>query len=162
MEAKSESDQGLNPVYSVGVATNMEGLEYDDDPLIRAVVSTLRTEQVPEAEVDVILVDNEFLRELKYEFFGEDRYTDVIAFRLNAEKEDRVEGEMYISVEQAAEQALEYEVTADMELLRLAVHGTLHLTGYTDDTPDAKRVMTEKEDIQLQAFSEPLVVREVP
>lgn len=162
METQSESDQSVVPAYSIGVETNIEGLEYDETPVIQAVESTLRTGEIPGADIDVILVDNEFLRELKYEYFGEDRYTDVIAFRLNPEEEAPVEGELYISVEQAAEQALQYEVTADLEILRLTIHGTLHLMGYTDDTPESKEEMTETEDAQLEQFSEPLVVHSLP
>lgn len=135
---------------------------YDDTPLIQVVQSVLNTENCPEAEVDLILVDDEFLRELKFEYFNQDVYTDVISFRLNPESEDRAEGEIYISLDRAAEQALEYDVTADMEILRLAAHGTLHLLGYEDDTDEKKAIMSSLENRHLEQFSEPTVIQSIP
>ncbi len=110
----------------------------------------------------MILVDDEYLRELKKAYFGEDVYTDVISFRLNPEGEARVEGEVYISLHRAVEQAAEYNTTGDMEILRLATHGTFHLLGYEDTTEEQKRIMTAKEDFQLEQFEEPLIVTKLP
>jgi len=163
MAKKPESDQGvMPPVYEVSVETNIEGLEYDDTPILKAVYSTLKAGDCTEAELAVILVDDEYLRELKREFFDQDMYTDVIAFRLNPYEENRVEGEVYISLHRAAEQAVEYDVTADLEVLRLAVHGTLHLLGYEDDTERKQQEMTAREDVQLAQFDEPLIVKTLP
>lgn len=144
------------------MATNYEGVLYDDAPMQQAVESVLQDENCPEAEVDVILVDDEFLRELKFEYFNQDVYTDVISFRLNSDAEDRAEGEIYISLDRAAEQALEYDVTADIEILRLAIHGTLHLLGYEDDTDEKKAHMAAIENRHLQQFSEPTVIQSIP
>ena len=162
METESEGHQSVEASFAVEVETNIQGLDYDEEPIIRSVQSTLGSEECPSAEITIILVDSEYLRELKFQYFGEDVYTDVIAFRLNPPEEPRVEGEIYISVEQAASQALEYGVTADLEILRLTVHGTLHLLGYEDDTPEGRQGMTAREDHQLDRFSEPLVIRELP
>ncbi|MBS1271075.1 MAG: Endoribonuclease YbeY [Candidatus Marinimicrobia bacterium] len=163
MAEKPESDESVTfPVYAVSVETNFEGLDYDETPIRKAVHSTLKSENCSEAEIDVILVDDESLRELKREFFDQDVYTDVISFRLNPYEEDRVEGEIYISLHRAAEQAVEYGVTADLEVLRLAVHGALHLLGYEDDTESKKQEMTSLEDAQLAQFDEPLIVKTLP
>ncbi|MBD3273729.1 MAG: rRNA maturation RNase YbeY [Candidatus Marinimicrobia bacterium] len=148
--------------FSISVATNYEGVLYDDAPLQQAVKSVLQDENCPEAEVDLILVDDEFLRELKFEYFNQDVYTDVISFRLNPESEARAEGEIYISLDRAAEQALEYDVTADIEILRLAIHGTLHLLGYEDDTDEKKAHMSAIENRHLEQFSEPTVIQSIP
>jgi len=162
MAQKPKKNQSVKPVYSVSVETNFAGLEYDEEPLLRAVYGALRSENCSEAEIDIILVDDDYLRELKHEYFGMDMYTDVIAFRLNPYEEGRVEGEIYISLHRAAEQAEEYGVTADVELLRLAIHGTYHLLGYEDDTPEKKQAMTTKEDERLADFQEPLIIQKLP
>lgn len=162
MAQEPESNQTVRPVSTVGVETNFQGLEYDETLIVQAVNTTLQSEGCPEAQIDVILVDDEYLRELKNEFFGQDVYTDVIAFRLNPYGEDRVEGEVYISLHRAAEQAMEYEVTADMEILRLAIHGTLHLLGYEDDTTEKQQIMSSKEDHILAQFQEPLIIQNLP
>ncbi|MCF7805698.1 MAG: rRNA maturation RNase YbeY [Candidatus Marinimicrobia bacterium] len=163
MAEEPQSDQSLaTPAHRIRIETNLEGLEYDETPVLKAVRSVLDAEQCTEAEIDIILVDDEYLRELKHEFFGQDVYTDVIAFRLNSYEESKVEGEVYISLHRAAEQAMEYDVTADMEILRLAIHGILHLLGYEDDTDEKKAIMTSKEDRHLASFDEPLIVQHLP
>ena len=148
--------------YVIAVETNIPDLEYDDTPLAKIVASTLESEGRTRASIDVILVDDEYLRELKREYFGIDAFTDVIAFRLNPYEAPEIEGEIYISLHRAIAQAEQYDITADMELLRLASHGTLHLMGYEDDIPEQKQRMTAKEDKQLRAFREPLVITGLP
>ncbi len=162
MAAEPESHQTVSVQYSIAVETNFRGLEYNEDPVKQIVQSTLEAEQCPGAAIDIILVDDEYLRELKYEYFDVDAYTDVIAFRLNPYEEEMVEGEIYISLHRAAEQAMEYDTTADMELLRLIVHGTLHLLGYEDATPETKHTMTKKEDLHLRQVVNPLIVTKIP
>ncbi|MEJ2052122.1 MAG: rRNA maturation RNase YbeY, partial [Calditrichota bacterium] len=77
-------------------------------------------------------------------------------------EESLVEGEIYISLHMAIEQAEHYTTTADLEILRLAVHGTLHLLGYEDETPEKKKLMSAMEDTQLQMFREPMVITGLP
>lgn len=148
--------------FTVSLETNIQDLDYDESPVVRAVESTLDSEGCTEAAIAVILVDDEYLRELKREYFGIDAYTDVIAFRLNPYEESLVEGEIYISLHRAIEQAEHYTTTADLEILRLAVHGTLHLLGYEDETPEKKKLMSAMEDTQLQMFREPMVITGLP
>ena len=163
MAAEPESHQTVSEQpYSVTVSTSFRDLEYNEEPVVQIVQSTLELEQCPGASIDIILVDDEYLRELKYEYFNEDAYTDVIAFRLNPYEEALVEGEIYISLHRAVEQAMEYDITADLELLRLAVHGTLHLLGYEDATDQTRTAMTQKEDRQLAQVGDPLIVTKIP
>lgn len=162
MATQPEGDQAIGNEFTISVATNYEGVDYNEQPLLDAVQIALQSEQCPGAEVDIILVDDEYLRELKFEYFDQDMYTDVISFRLNSEDDKFVEGEIYISLDRAAKQAIEYGVTADMEILRLTIHGTLHLLGYEDDTPGKKERMTQKENNLLANFHKPLVIKSLP
>ena len=97
------------------------------------------------AELDVIFVDDVRIQELNKQFLGRDRPTDVIAFDLS-DSPEKLEGEIYVSVDTAQRQAHEYGVTFWNELCRLAVHGVLHLLGFDDATDAQKRRMTEQED----------------
>jgi len=148
--------------YAISVETTFQDLEYDDAPVVRIVESTLKAEGCADAAIDVILVDDEYLRELKREYFAINAFTDVIAFRLNPYEESVVDGEIYISLHRAVGQAKQYDTTADMEILRLAAHGTLHLLGYEDETPEQKHRMTAMEDEQLRAFQEPMIITGLP
>ena len=48
-------------------------------------------------------------------------------------------GEIYICVDRAREQAVDYQVTLQNEIARLMIHGLLHLIGYTDETAENKQ-----------------------
>ena len=93
----------------------------------------------------MIFVDDARIQELNRRFLGRDRPTDVIAFNLS-DSPEKLEGEVYVSVETAERQALDYGVTFWNELCRLAVHGVLHLLGFDDATDVQKKRMTEEEN----------------
>ena len=108
----------------------------------KAVRKALKSEKIEKAEIIVILCDDAYIRGLNKKFLKHDEPTDVLAFPLG---EDAIEGEIYVSWERAKEQAKEYNVSLTNELLRLAVHGTLHLIGYDDKTKKQKDLMFQLE-----------------
>jgi probable rRNA maturation factor len=119
--------------------------------LADAVRSALSAEHVRQAAISVIGVNNRRCRRLNRTFLGHDYVTDVISFPL--EDAPRLEGEIYINLDRARVQAGEYRVSTRHELARLAIHGTLHLTGYDDRTrADAAR-MHAREDVVLARMS---------
>jgi len=107
--------------------------------------NTLLGESIHDATISVIYLDDDELRELNKTHLNHDYNTDVITFPLS-EEEEELEGEIYISVETATIQAEQFKVTLANELLRLAIHGTLHLAGYDDSSAEQKEKMTCLED----------------
>lgn len=114
---------------------------------------------IPTGELAVVWTTRARLREMNRRFRRKNRFTDVIAFRHG---HDRVPGgfplgpggrdpfgDLYIAVDQARANARRFGVAFDEEIVRLAVHGTLHLLGYTDYDPAAKA--------KMWAVQEPLV-----
>lgn len=93
-----------------------------------AVRRTLTAEGVEEAEISLTLLDDEAIRALNRSYLGKDRPTDVLAFSLGEEGPPL--GDVYVGVDQARRQAADQGVPLDEELVRLAVHGTLHVLGY--------------------------------
>ena len=89
----------------------------------------LDQEGIKDAEVSVTLLADPEIGELNREYFQKDSPTDVIAFPLHA-PDDPVLGDIYLGFEQARRQASELHVPLEEELLRLTIHGTLHLLGY--------------------------------
>lgn len=79
--------------------------------------------------LSVALVDDEDIRRLNREHLGHDRVTDVIAFPL-WERGEPVVGDVYVGLEQARRQAAAEGVPFEEELVRLVVHGTLHVLGW--------------------------------
>ncbi|NOZ04201.1 MAG: rRNA maturation RNase YbeY [FCB group bacterium] len=112
----------------------------------------LKAEGVHDADITIIFGDDELLRDLKKTFFKKDQFTDVIAFRLNDYKEPAVEGELYISLPRAEENARELGEPFPKEVGRLIIHGGLHLLDYHDHTTEEKRQMQEIEDRYLDQF----------
>ena len=103
--------------------------------LERAVRHTLRAEGVEEGEVSVALLDDAAMRALNRDHLGHDSPTDVLAFALHGAGEPLL-GDLYLGAAQARQQAAEEGIDEVEELVRLAVHGTLHVLGW-DHPQDA-------------------------
>ncbi|MEQ8330806.1 MAG: rRNA maturation RNase YbeY [Longimicrobiales bacterium] len=118
--------------------------------LERAVRATLAAEGVDRAEVSLTLLADAEIQALNLEYLGKDRPTDVIAFDL-ADEGGPPLGDIYVGADQARRQAAELEVGLSEELVRLAVHGTLHVLGH--DHPDGP----ERVDSPMYALQERMV-----
>jgi probable rRNA maturation factor len=97
--------------------------------LARAVRAALRQQQVRDAEISVALLNDAEVLDMNDRFLGHAEVTDVISFALYDDGEMPV-GDIYIGFEQAERQAARAGVDAREELVRLAVHGTLHVLGH--------------------------------
>lgn len=117
--------------------------------LVGAVLKGVGTET---ARVQVVFGDDEYLKDLKSRYFGQAGYTDVIAFNLN-EPDEPLEGEIYISPQRARVNSRRYHEPYRRELLRLVVHGSLHLVGYEDDTTEQEERMRVLEDHYLEGLA---------
>ncbi len=100
--------------------------------LVAAARLTLKRERKnPKGDLNLIFTDRKTIVKLNREFLDEKGDTDVIAFPYEAAP-DSPFGDVYIAVPVARENARRFGDAADRELLRLVVHGTLHLLGYDD------------------------------
>lgn len=103
----------------------------------------------PEAELSVALVAEEAMAELNGRFRGRQGATDVLSFSLlegeGAEHRGALLGDVVLCVPVARRQAAEQGHPLDAELLRLLVHGVLHLLGYDHERDDEARVMEAEE-----------------
>lgn len=93
-----------------------------------AVLHALAEEGVESAEISVTMLADDGIRAMNRDYLSTDRTTDVIAFSLG--DDTGVIGDVYVGLEQAARQAGELGVDLDEELVRLAIHGTLHVLGH--------------------------------
>lgn len=105
------------------------------------------------ATIDLVLCNDPTIRELNRRFLDRDNPTDVLSFLLS-EGDERAEqgltGEIIISVETAVRNAKRFRQTVEEELIRLAIHGTLHLLGYEDSTQAQRAAMMRKERQYLE------------
>lgn len=142
----------------VGVSRRVElgdGLDATETRrlLAAAARATLRDRGLSAAEVSLTLLDDGAITHLNREWLGHERPTDVIAFALHGEGEAPL-GDVYLGVEQARRQAEEHGVPLAEELVRLTVHGILHVLGY-DHPADESREGSEMWAVQER------IVREV-
>lgn len=128
---------------------NFREISINKEIIKEAARLVLKEEMIDTADIGIIITDNEFLEGLNIEYFNRDYPTDVIAFNLG-EAFESVEGEIYISVEQAKIHVREFQTDLKDELLRLIIHGILHLISYEDDTSENKKIMTTKENHYLE------------
>lgn len=113
-------------------------------PIRRAVRRVLRGERRRRGNVSIVCVDSRYCRRINKKFLGHDVVTDVLSFPL-AEGET-LEGEVYINLDRARQQADRYCVSFMNEVTRLVVHGVLHLVGYDDAKTSDRRRMKARED----------------
>ena len=97
----------------------------------------LREEGVEEAEISVTFLSDAEIGEMNRHYLDRDRPTDVLAFALY-EDDEPVLGDVYIGFSRAADQALEREIPLREELVRLTVHGVLHVLGYDHPEDDGR------------------------
>lgn len=103
--------------------------------------------------VDLIFVDDDFMKRLNREFTRRRKTTDVLSFGMKEGKNVGVEysnlGDIYVSLDQAKRQAREYSVSLKEETRRLVIHGLLHLLGYDHKNKRQAKIMKEKEEAYL-------------
>lgn len=105
--------------------------------------------------LSVVFVGDDEIRGLQREFLGTDQATDVISFPLRDPDDpahDELLGEIAVSVETARREAERRDLPLERELTLYALHGLLHLLGYDDLEPAARRRMRRAERKYLAAF----------
>lgn len=105
-----------------------------------------------ESLVYVFCSDEELL-EMNQEHLNHNTYTDIITFDLG-DKQNNIDGEVYISVDRVKENAMTFHVKQEDELARVVFHGLLHLLGHKDKTPEQGASMRLAEDACLALWRE--------
>lgn len=126
-----------------------EDTSYDlnkEDEVIQWLKDIIEAEKKGLDVITYIFCSDDYLLSINETYLKHDDYTDIITFPYNA---DPIEGDVFISVERAKENAAKFNVSETEEIHRLLVHGLLHLLGYDDKSPDSKTKMTELEDHYL-------------
>jgi probable rRNA maturation factor len=109
--------------------------------------------------VDVIFVDDDFMKKLNRKFTGRKKTTDVLSFGMKEGKNTGIDypglGDIYVSLDQAKRQAQEYRISLKEETWRLVIHGLLHLLGYDHKNKSQAKIMKEKEEAYLNWITPP-------
>ena len=130
------SDETRDLLVEVHVESDA-ALPWTEADIERALCAVLRAEGIHEASLSVAFLGDAEIAAMNEQYIGHAGPTDVISFPLHLEGGPTV-GDVYVGIEQARRQATELNVPFAEEVLRLAVHGTLHVLGY-DHPEDSDR-----------------------
>lgn len=101
-------------------------------------------------EVSLSLVNNAEIQQLNKAYRGKDNPTDVLSFPMVDDDtptlEEKILGDIVISVEKAVEQAEEYGHSFYREMSFLTVHSMFHLMGYDHMEEEGQKIMRHKEE----------------
>ena len=112
------------------------------------------SENKKEGDINFIFCDDEYLHKLNVEYLEHDTLTDVISFDYSMGNE--LHGDVFISTERVAENAVDFNVTFEQEIKRVIIHGVLHYCGYKDKSDADEVIMRSKEEEKIKMFHEEL------
>lgn len=113
---------------------------------IKTLVKTiLAKKKISDYAINYIFCSDEHLLKINKEYLNHDSLTDIITFNLSEKGADTLTSDIYISIERVGENARDFLVSREDELLRVMIHGVLHLVGYKDKTKNEKTLMRRME-----------------
>ena len=126
--------------------------------MLRLLVNDILAEEEADSGVDVILIDDKFMKELNQKYTKRKGTTDVLSFSMREGEADVTEypslGDVYVSLDQAKRQAGQYDVDFEEEVARLVAHGILHLLGYDHADKSAAKVMKKTEETYVKKLGQ--------
>ena len=120
--------------------------------VVKIIENVIEREKKITGTLNFIITNDEFLRKINVQFLEHDYNTDVISFDYCTC--EIINGEIYISMETVKQNAINYKVSFKKELLRVMIHGVLHLLGYDDKTKNQISEIRKMEDMWLKIFEE--------
>ncbi len=101
--------------------------------------------------LNLVFCADSYLLKINQEYLGHDFFTDIITFNL-ARKGKPIVGEIFISVDRVKENAKNLKIRVNQELVRVIIHGSLHLSGFKDKSKAEKAKMRSLEDLYLRHY----------
>ena len=143
---------------SVSIQCRLKKVSVRQGTLRRVTRTLLRLLDGAEAEVGIGLVGDTKMRRLNRTYRNQDRTTDVLAFAYREARSDVAPllGDVVISVPMARRQAKAFSRSLDEEVLRLLIHGVLHLVGYDHERSKRQALRMRRKETELFETFTPL------
>tara|TARA_X000001036_G_scaffold116016_1_gene109324 strand:+ start:609 stop:1016 length:408 start_codon:yes stop_codon:yes gene_type:complete len=98
--------------------------------------------------LNFLFVDDKEMLKYNKKYLQHESYTDIITF--DNSLNNKIAGDIVISLERVNENAKYYQVSYNYELERVMAHGLLHLLGYNDKNKEEKIIIRKKENYYLE------------
>jgi len=116
--------------------------------LKRWILKSIEEDQKAVDFISFNFCSDKYILKLNNNALNHNYYTDIITFELN-NKNENIEGDIYISIDRVKENAKFLKESFVNELHRVIIHGVLHLCGYKDKSSRNSKTMREKENYYL-------------
>ena len=97
-----------------------------------------------------VFTSNKQIKLINQEYLNHNYFTDVITFDYT--EEDKISGDIFISIEEVKINAVSYGTDEGEELRRVMIHGVNHLLGYSDQNDDERQTMHKMENEALHLW----------
>lgn len=119
-----------------------------DTIVVRKLIKNLLNKEGKKlGEINITFTSNSKILEINKKFLNHNYFTDIITF--NNCVRNVISGDLLISIDQVAINAKRLKIESEKEMLRVILHGILHLIGYNDSNEEEIRIMRKKEDTYL-------------
>jgi probable rRNA maturation factor len=122
----------------------------NEDQISNWISQIILSENKKEGDINYIFCDDEYLVQINQQYLNHDTLTDIISFDYSVGNE--LHGDIFISVERVQDNANDFNVTFQEELLRVLAHGVLHYCHYKDKTEQDELTMRNKENEKIKMF----------
>lgn len=124
----------------------------EDTKSAEALIQMIFTQVTENHEMNIVFLDKDQIQEMNRTYRNIDKVTDVISF---PDQDENYIGDIFICLDRAKEQAVDYGHSIEREIGFLAVHGYLHLLGYDHHTvAEEKEMFAKQEEILKKASLE--------
>lgn len=104
------------------------------------------------ARVNYLLTDDANILDYNIKYLNHNYFTDIITFDYTSG--NRIAGDIVISLDTVRSNAAQLGVDYRSELLRVIVHGVLHLCGINDKLPGEREIMEQNENDAIELFNQ--------
>ena len=125
--------------------------KFDQNKTKEWINKTANEENKETGDLNIIFCSDNYLLEINKKYLEHNYYTDIVAFDYT--EEDKISGDLFISIDRVKKNAESYNVNFLNELHRVMIHGTLHLCGYKDGSDEEKKEMQGKENQYLEKIN---------
>jgi rRNA maturation RNase YbeY len=103
-------------------------------------------------EVNYIFCNDDYILEINKEYLGHNYYTDIITFDLSDGGSTEKIVDIFISVDRIKDNSVLQNSSLEEEMLRVIIHGILHVCGFNDKTKKEKEIMRKVENAAIERY----------